>query len=162
MQRDVVAKISEDSVGKLAVGQRAKVRLLNNGSAEFDATVTKILPFADADTQRYTAYLKIDPKVLAPEKLIPFGTGEVTITVGEHADSPLIPRRAVFSSREGTCVWVVKDGRVEKRKVTMGFSGLNISEVKTGLEKGEQVIVDDLDQFSDGQRVRATPTLDVW
>ena len=160
--RDVIAKIGEDSAGKLAVGQRAKIRLLNYGTSEFDAKVKVVLPFADAETQRYTVYLEVDPTALAPEKLIPFGTGEVTITVGERANQPLIPRRSVFSSRDGTCVWVVKDGRVEKRKVTMGFSGLNIAEVKAGLEKGEQVIVDDLDQFSEGQRVRATPTTDVW
>lgn len=160
--RDVVAKFSEENAGKLAVGQRAKVRLLNYGILEFDAKVKVVLPFADADTQRYTAYLDVEPNAVPAEKLVPFGTGEVTVTVGERENQPLIPRRAVFSSREGTCVWVVKDGHVEKRKVTMGFSGLNIAEVKTGLEKGEQVIVDDLDQFSDGQRVRATPTTDVW
>ena len=154
--RDVVAKISEDSAGKLAVGQRAKVRLLNYGSKEFDAKVTRILPFADADTQRYTAYLGIDPATLAPEKLIPFGTGEVTITVGEHPDSPLVPRLALFSGIDGYCVFVVKDGRVERRKVEVGFVGLNLAEVKKFLAPGELVIVSDLEQFRDGQHVRTT------
>ena len=155
--RDVVAKVSEDSAGKLAVGQRAKVRLLNYGSREFDATVKVVLPFADADTQRYTAYLAVDPEALAPEKLIPFGTGEVTITVGERANSPLVPRRSLFSGLDGYCVFVVKDGRVEKRKVEVGFVGLNLAEIRKNLEAGEQVIVSDLEQFRDGQRVRATP-----
>jgi RND family efflux transporter MFP subunit len=155
--RDVVAKISEDSAGKLAVGQRAKVRLLNYGAREFDATVKVVLPFADAETQRYTAYLAVDPAALAPEKLIPFGTGEVTITVGERANAPLVPRRALFSGRDGFCVYVVKDGRVEKRKVEVGFVGLNLAEIRKDLEAGEQVIVSDLEQFRDGQRVRTTP-----
>jgi RND family efflux transporter MFP subunit len=155
--RDVVAKVSEDSAGKLAVGQRARVRLLNYGSREFDARVTRILPFADADTQRYTAFLQIDPATLTPEKLIPFGTGEVTITVGEHPDSPLVPRLALFSGLDGYYVFVVKDGRVEKRKVEVGFVGLNLAEVKKFLAPGELVIVSDLEQFRDGQHVRTTP-----
>jgi len=121
-----------------------------------------VLPFAEAETQRYKVLLEVDPTTIAPEKLIPFGTGEVTITVGEHPNQPLIPRRAVFNGRDGTYVWVVKDGRVERRKVTMGFSGLNIAEVTTGLEKGEEVILDAIDQFSDGQRVHPTPTTEVW
>jgi RND family efflux transporter MFP subunit len=153
-ERFIEAKISEDSASKLAIGQRAKVRLLNLGSTEYDATVTKILPFADADTQRYTANLEIDPKVLAPEKLIPFGTGEVTITVAENKNSLLLPRRALFSGIDGYYVFVVKDGRVEKRKVKVGFVGLNKAEVKELLSAGETVIVSDLDQFRDGQRVR--------
>ena len=152
--RDVVAKVSEDSAAKLAVGQRAKVRLLNYGSREFDARVTRILPFAYADTQRYTAFLEIDPATLAPEKLIPFGTGEVTITVGEHPDAPLVPRLALFSGVDGYYVFVVKDGRVEKRKVEVGFVGLNLAEVKKFLAPGELVIVSDLEQFRDGQHVR--------
>ncbi len=152
--RFIEAKVSEDSASKLAIGQRAKVRLLNLGSNEYDATVTKILPFADADTQRYTAYLEIDPKVLAPEKLIPFGTGEVTITVAVNKNALLVPRRALFSGIDGSYVFVVKDGRVEKRKVGVGFVGLNKAEVKEFLSAGESVVVSDLEQFRDGQRVR--------
>ncbi len=156
-ERFIEAKVSEDSASKLGVGQRAKVRLLNLGNTEYDATVTKILPFADAETQRYTAYLEIDPKVLAPEKLIPFGTGEVTITVAENKNSQLVPRRALFSGIDGYYVFVVKDGRVEKRKVDVGLLGLNKAEVKKFLSAGETVIVSDLEQFRGGQRVRAEP-----
>ena len=159
-ERIVEAKISEDSSNKLAIGQRAKIRLLNLGSAEFDAKVIKILPFADAETQRYTAYL--GEVALPPEKLIPFSTGEVTITVAEHPNQPLVPRRAVFSGKDGSYVLVVKDGRVEKRKVTMGFPGLNKAEIKAGLEQGEQVITDDLDQFNDGDRVRVSVITGEW
>jgi hypothetical protein len=52
---------------------------------------------------------------------------------------------------------VVKDGRVEKRKVEVGFVGLNLAEVKKFLAPGELVIVSDLEQFRDGQHVRTTP-----
>jgi len=152
--RLVLGKISEDKFSKIQLGQLAKVRLLSHGTKEFDAKVTKILPFADADTQRYTVYLDVE---LEPKMLIPFSTGEVTITVGEHPNRPLIPRRALFNGLDGSYVFVVKDGRVERRKVEVGFMGLNIAEVKQNLAPGEQVIVDNLDEFHDGQHVRVTP-----
>ncbi|MSU24777.1 MAG: efflux RND transporter periplasmic adaptor subunit [Opitutus sp.] len=148
--RLVMAKVSEDNFSKIQLGQLARVRLLNLGSKEFDAKVTKILPFADAETQRYTVYLDVK---LELKDLIPNSTGEVTISVGEHPNQPMIPRRALGL---GNYVLVVKDGRVEKRKVEVGYLGLNFAEVREKLAPGEQVIVEDLEDFRDGQRVRVT------
>lgn len=146
-ERVVIAKIGEESFGQVRLGQPARVRLLIYGSQEFDATVSKILPFADEQTQRYTVWLDIN---LPPEKLIPNSTGEVTITVGERANQPLVPRRAILNNEH---VWVVKGGRVEKRPVEIGFQGLNLAEVRKGLAPGELVIVENLERFRDGQRV---------
>jgi multidrug efflux pump subunit AcrA (membrane-fusion protein) len=87
-----------------------------------------------------------------PEMLRPGSTGEVTITVDSHPDAIVIPRRALFG---GDNVWVVKNGRVERRKVTIGYdSALNVVEILKGLDVGEYIIVDRLDEFHEGQRVR--------
>ncbi|MEX2044466.1 MAG: efflux RND transporter periplasmic adaptor subunit [Opitutus sp.] len=149
-ERVVMAKIGEESFGELRLGQAARVRLLIHGSQEFDATVSKILPFGEEQTQRYTVWLDVN---IPDEKLIPNSTGEVTITVGERADQPLVPRRAVINNEH---VWVVRNGRVEKRPVEIGFQGLNLSEVRRGLSPGELVIVENLERFRDGQRVIVT------
>lgn len=145
--RLVAAKISEESFGKIRVGQKARLRLLTYGRQEFDAVVSKLLPKAD-DAQRFTAFL--DVKV-DPEQLKPGSTGEVTITVEERANALMIQRRALFDSDK---VYVVKNGRVEKRLVKVGFMALNVVEIREGLQEGEQVIVDNLDEFRNGQRVR--------
>ncbi len=147
-ERVVIAKVGEESVGKVEVGQPAKLRLLNVPDELFDATVTTILPFAEPETQRYSVYLKVKAD---PVKLKPFSTGETTITVGERNNAPLIPRRALFND---DYVFVVKNGVIEKRKVSLGFKGLNLAEVTAHLHAGEQVVVEDIDQFHDGQHVR--------
>lgn len=147
-ERVVQAKISEEDIARVKPGDPAKVRLLSYPDQEFAAKVTRILPFADPETRRYTAYLDVKA---ALEQLKPHSTGEVTITVGEHDNVPLIPRRAVFN---GNFVFVLNKGRVEKREIALGFKGLNQAEVTQGLKPGEQVIVEDLDQFRDGQRAR--------
>ena len=87
-----------------------------------------------------------------PARLVPFSTGQVNITVGEHPDVPLIPRRAVF---EGENVYVVKGGRVERRVIKLGYASLNTVEVAAGLAVGEQVISENVRQFYDGEHVRA-------
>lgn len=147
-ERVVTAKISEEDFAKVKLDCPGRVQLLSYPGKYIDAKVSKILPFADADTRRYTVHLKVDAPV---EQLLPNSTGEVTITVGEHDNVPLVRRQAMFN---GNFVFVVKDGRVEKREVTLGFKGLNIAEVTQGLVPGEQVVVDNQDMLRHGQRVR--------
>lgn len=147
--RVVAAKISEENFGSIRLGQPAKVRLLIYGSEPpFDATVSKILPTADEATQRYTVFLDV---AVDPVRLVPGSNGQVNITVGERDNQPLIPRRALFN---GNNVFVVKDGRVQQREVELGFVSLSDVEIKKGLTPGELVIVENIDQYRDGQRVR--------
>jgi RND family efflux transporter MFP subunit len=146
--RTVEAKISEENFSGIEEKQKASVRFLGYGDWHYEAVVTKILPTADPATQRYIVHLDVK---IEPEKLIPGITGEVTITVGERQSKANIPRRALF----GDNVYVVEDGRVTLRKVKTGFVSLTMVEVLEGLKAGEQVIVDQLDLFRDGQRVRA-------
>lgn len=147
-ERVVIAKVGEEDVARVRVGQPARVRLLNTGGQEFDATVRTILPFAAADTQRFDVYLDVTAE---PAKLMPFSTGEATITIDQRENSVLIPRRALFNDNH---VFVVKDGVVERRQVRLGYRALNFAEVLNGLTEGEQVIVENVDQHRDGQRVR--------
>lgn len=147
--RTVEARISEENFADISMGQNALVTFLPYGAWIFHAKVTKILPTADPQTQRYIVYLEVND--IDPDKLVPGITGEVTITVGERKAKALIPRRALFGSN----VYLVKDGRVELQRVKTGYVSLTTVEITEGLKPGDQVIVDQLDQFRDGERVRA-------
>jgi RND family efflux transporter MFP subunit len=143
----VRAKISEERFANVEVGQRAKVSFLGLGKEPFDATVDKKLPTAEAGTQRYSIFLKVN---VPQEKLLPDLTGDVGITVGEHENVVMVPRRALFDEN----VFVVENGVVRQRHVVFGFIDLNVVEIEKGLQPGELVIVEELEKFRDGQRVR--------
>jgi len=147
--RLVVAKISEESFAKVKLGQPAEISLVIYPGKTFPAKVTRILPTADA-SQRYTIHL--EAKNADPDELKPGATGEVRIEVGRRDNQSLVRRTALFN---GNNVCVVKDGRVEKRTVELGFTALNVVEVTKGVEAGELVIVDAPDEFRAGQRVNA-------
>ncbi len=146
-KRIVVAKISEESFGRVKVGQPAKIHLLTSGSQDFVGTVSELLPSAD-DAQRFTVYIdvKADSDVLKP-----LSTGEVTITVDQQPNQMMILRRAVFDSNK---VFIVKNGKVERRTLEIGYVALNVVQVRKGLEVGDHVIVDRLEEFREGQHVR--------
>ena len=77
-------------------------------------------------------------------------TGEVTIVIGERDAAAIVPRRAL----RGNEIFVVNNGRVELRKVQLGYVALNQVEVLGGLKAGELVIVEELERYQGGQRVR--------
>jgi hypothetical protein len=66
-------------------------------------------------------------------------------------DQIMVLRRSIFDSDQ---VYVVRNGRVERRKLELGIVSLNNAQVRKGLEVGELVIVDRLEEFRAGQRVR--------
>ena len=146
--RVVEAKISQENFADIKLGQKATVRFLGHEENTYEAVISKILPTADADTQRNLVHLELKAPA---ELLVPGLTGEVSIIVGERDAQALVPRRALF----GTSVFVVNDGRVEQRRVEVGYIGLNLAEITKGLTAGEQVIVEDLDRFTNGVRVKA-------
>jgi RND family efflux transporter MFP subunit len=146
--RKVVARISEENFAGIRLGQKASVRFLSYGNQLFNAAVSKILPTADPDTQRYEVFLNVD---LPSELLIPGLTGEVSIVVGEHENTLIVPRRALF----GTNLFVVKNGVVRLRKVSVGYIGLNEAEILDGVGEGERVIVEEIDRFREGDHVRS-------
>lgn len=146
-RRTVEAKISEENFSGVRIGQRASVRFLGYGDERFGAQVSKLLPTADAATQRYVAFLEVE---VPAERLLPGLTGEVSIVVGERAQALIFPRRALFDGK----VYVVRDGRVELRPVRTGFVSLNEVEALDGLAEGERVVVESLDRMRAGDRVR--------
>jgi len=145
--RTVEAKISEENSAGIQVGQKAKVTFLPYSIWQFDAKVTKILPTSDPETQRRIVHLEV---TIEPEKLRPGINGEVSITIDSHPSQTLVPRRAL----SGKTLLVVKDGRVQLRKVKTGFESLSAVEITEGVAHGELVIVDQLDLFHDGDRVK--------
>lgn len=144
--RIVEVKISEENFSGLKVGQNATVRFLSYGAGMYKAKVEKILPDADPQTQRYVLYLTVE---IDPKLLVPGITGDASIVVDSRDNAINIPRRALF----GRSVFVVTDGRVELRTVEVGFATANQAEILKGVNEGENVIVEDLDRFKQGDRV---------
>ncbi len=144
--RTIEARVSEENFAGISIGQFASVRFLTYGLETFRGTVSKILPTADAATQRYILHLNVD---IDPSRLRPGITGEASIVLGDRENTLIIPRRAML----GDSVLVVEDGRVAIRRVTPGYSSLNEVEILEGIAEGELVIVERLDEFREGDRV---------
>lgn len=149
--RRVEARVSEEYFALIEPGQRATVRFLTYGPVQFEAKVAEIIPAADPATQRYSVFLDVE---LTDGRTLAHGlSGEASIVIDQRANAIIVPRRAL----RGEHAYVVKDGRIERRKVERGFQSLNVVEILSGVAESEWVVIDGLDLVSDGARVRATP-----
>ena len=148
LSRIVEAKISEENFAAIKLAQKATVRFLTYGNEQYNAVISKILPSADAATQRYSVFLDI----FLPEgrDLRPGLTGEVSIMIAERKNAVTIPRRALV----GEYVYVADGGRLERRQIQKGYESLNQVEILTGVKAGEEVVVEQQDRFREGERVR--------
>ena len=145
--RLVQAQISEENFAGVRPGLSAKVQLLGYGGKLFSAKIERVLPSADERTKRYTAFLnlEIDEKLLAPGL-----TGDASITIENYPDALLAERRAMM----GHNVFVVKDGRAKLVHTTVNEGSMNYTQIVSGVQEGDLVILDNPTAFRDGQKVK--------
>lgn len=148
--RIVEVKVSEEYFVGLQVGMPAQVNFLGIGREQFDAKIEKIIPVADPVTQRFTVHLNVE---IERERLDPGLTGDAVITLDERENALLIPRQAVVLND----VLVANDGIVSRKEIQLGYTSVTMIEVLDGLSDGDQVIVEDLHLFDDGDRIKVAP-----
>jgi RND family efflux transporter MFP subunit len=143
----VRGEVNEEDVGEVKPAMKAKVQLYAYRTRTFVARVTSIQPAADPTTQRYTVVLEMqDP----PDNLMAGMTGEMNIITGTHENALLVPTRALLVDQ----ALIVNGGIVHSRTVGVGFRTLDFTEVTSGLQEGNHVIVSDQDKFRPGEAVR--------
>jgi RND family efflux transporter MFP subunit len=143
----VTADLDERDVARVAEGQTVLVRADAFPGRTFDAAVTEITPQGDAATRVFRVRLGLSPD--AP--LLAGMTVEANIITGRRSDAILAPASVVLDD----AVFVVIDGRVERRAIVRGATGGERVEIRNGVADGERLIVDPPERLRDGQRVRA-------
>lgn len=129
----MVASVRESLAAHLKTGQTVPTRLETLGY-ECDATISEIVPEADAATRSMTV------KVTGP---CPPGIysgmfGRVMIPV-EPENVLTVSKSAVYRVGQLTLVDVVRDGQIERRNVRIGRTLEGRMEVLSGLNEGEVV-----------------------
>ena len=143
----VRGEVNEEDVGEVKPGMKAIVQLYAYRTEQFAARVSSTQPAADPETQRYTIVLEMEK---SPDNLMAGMTGEMNIITGTHEKALLVPTRALLVDQ----AWIVKNGRVQRRTVKIGYRTLDFSEALSGLSEGDRVIVTDQDRLQPGAVVR--------
>ncbi|HXO86515.1 MAG TPA: hypothetical protein VN803_13425, partial [Gemmatimonadales bacterium] len=69
----------------------------------------------------------------------------------------IVPAEAVRSDNGRDIVWIIRDGRLQRRDVDAGPVSGNFREIRSGLSGGEQLLVGGVETPREGQRVKVGP-----
>jgi multidrug efflux pump subunit AcrA (membrane-fusion protein) len=137
----VTTSVTVDQVGKVAVGQTARVTPAG-GDQPLTGTVTQIgmLPTTGDDPTTYPVTIDLADDVTAPE-----GAGAtITLITATAKDVVAVPSSAVTTNRGRSTVTVLKDGKPSAVRVTVGAVGSTLTQITKGLSKGQEVVLADL------------------
>lgn len=82
----------------------------------------------------------------------------VALSVGKTPDALVIPEEAVLSQGGEQFVFVIRDGRATRRRISVGQRLPGLVQIVNGLHPDDDVAITGLQQLRDGSRVRpATP-----
>lgn len=133
------AFVDETDIGKIAPGQAAVLTVDAFPDREFRGTVTAILPKASIQQNvvYYDTVITLEP---AGGLLRPDMTANVTILVGERRGSLVVPNQAIRREGGEKVVYVLVDGKGQRRVLKTGWKDSRYTEVLDGLREGERVL----------------------
>ena len=136
-QMIVVAKMFEEDVGKVRIGQAARVRVPSYPQRVFAGKVTLIDPNLDASNRTVKVWIQLaNPQGLLKPNM--FARAGVVLRRNEAALA--VPNGAVIEANGEKFVFVRKGGKFQRVEVAIGATDDEYSEIAEGLAPGDEVV----------------------
>jgi HlyD family secretion protein len=152
-QLELVVDVLSSDAERVAVGNAVYV---TSGTTQLKGQVRRIEPSAFTKTsalgveeQRVNVISSIDASTV-------LGDGyrvDVQIVVWEKPDVIQVPLSAMFRCDRAWCVFVVNNGKAQRRTVTVGQRSDTTAEIQQGLTAGELVILHPTEQIEDNRTI---------
>jgi HlyD family secretion protein len=147
-EMELVAETPVNTLQTLALNQPAKIEVI--GIAQLSGKVRLLSAAINPTTQLGQVRLSIGNDT----RLRVGAFGRAIIDLGQRC-GPAVPLSAVLYGTGGPVVQVVRNNRVEMRRVNVGLVTGGRAEIRDGVSEGETVIARAGAFFHDGDRVRA-------
>jgi len=156
---EVQVDVSENYIERVKTGGDAVIHLDAFPDWDIPGSVFAVIPTADQSKGTVAVRVKIkskDPRILpnmaarvgfmtAPEKGAAQAVSRVTVPVG-----------AVIANGKTGSIFVINDGKVEKRDVALGLKTAQSVTILSGISAGDRLASDNLDKLHDGDKVKIT------
>ncbi len=141
------AYVDETDIGQVKVGQPTSVTVDAYPNRQFTGKIAKIASVATVTDSVVTYQVTIGLDNYPAGMLKPQMTADVRIELGARRNVLLAPNEAVKQRRGGTQVVVLKEGKGEVRLVKTGVSDDEFTEIVSGLQDGETVVLAGFEQL---------------
>lgn len=149
---EIRVPLDERNLPQLALQQKATVISDAYPDQPFPARINFIAPSIDPQRGTVEVRLAVDP---VPDFLRQDMTVSVNVETNRRERALAIPNDALSGIKGNKAiVLLVRDGKIQRRQVTLGLRGLAMSEVVSGLQDRDQVLADAESSLTEGARVR--------
>lgn len=146
----IKVSISENFISAIKPGGEVPV-VINALGKNFTGVVTSVGPKADPVTRAFPVEIKLANQQGEIKSGMVAG---LLLSTGLSAGVVAVPVDAVMEREGQFSVFVVEDGRVREIGVKVGITAGQLTEIKEGLEAGQEVVVKGNRLVADGQQVR--------
>jgi membrane fusion protein (multidrug efflux system) len=143
---EAVLNVPEREMAKLGSGLPVSLSVDAVPGQQFTGRVDRVSPVVDAGsgTFRVVALFENQPA------LRPGMFGRVEIEYDQRDNALTVPREALIEGDGETAVFVVRDGKAQRKSVQVGYVVGNVVEIRSGLEDGDQVVTIGKSTLRDG------------
>ncbi|MCW5752183.1 MAG: efflux RND transporter periplasmic adaptor subunit [Alphaproteobacteria bacterium] len=130
----ITAEVDEEDVPRLKPGHKVLVRADAYPDRVFEGEIAGMTPKGDPVARSFRVRISLPPET----PLLIGMTADCNIITEQRDDALLVPSGALA----GESVFVIREGRLERRAVTVGIAGPEWTEIRSGLEEGERIVAD--------------------
>jgi len=155
-QMQVKVGMHESIVDRVKPGLAARIRLPGktlDGEVASVAPVTRPAGWWTGNVVKYDTIITL-PSVPG---LKPGMSAEVEIVIDRHEDVLTIPVTAVVETTQGDFCWIVTPAGTQRRSLKLGDNDNDFSVVLTGLQQGDEVVLDVLASIEEAQTLAIQP-----
>ena len=149
---EVSVQISKSDLPKISIGQQVDITINNKA---YNGEISKISGTATKNNNG-VAVVDTTIKVTNPDSDIILGVEANNKIHAQKADNTLVlPYEYVQTDSDGDFVYVVEDGLVARKNVTIGIASSTEAQIVDGIAAGDQIITGNYDTITEGMPVVA-------
>ncbi|MDU2064222.1 MAG: efflux RND transporter periplasmic adaptor subunit [Sporomusaceae bacterium] len=153
-EREVEISVPENQVESLQKAAQLTITFWALNNTTVTGEVREISPMADPVSRTYKARIRL----INPPSAVKLGmTAAVNVAQGVsggNGSGVYIPLAALYQSGNQPNVWVVENGALTLRPISVGTFGDNQIQVLSGLQPGERIVTAGVHKLQAGQKVR--------
>lgn len=136
---NVEISVTESVISKISEGTEATISVSSANIENMPGTVSEVAPSKDAATGMYTVKINVanDNGTLKGGMF-----ADVSLLTESTENVLCVPTNSIITDKTGSYVYVAKDGKAVKTIVETGASDDNFTEVLSGVNENDDVIVE--------------------
>lgn len=153
---EIEVDVNEAFIARVKPGQKVIATLDAYPDWQIPCTVRTIIPTADrqkATVKVRIAFDQLDPRILPDMGVKVAFLGDEPPTKGKTEAQVLVPQSSVHMEGGKPVVFLVREGKLERRAISLGAQRGNDVEVIAGVSPGDSLVTKGSETLRDGQAV---------